>query len=82
MEREGFILVNIGNLFHFTPFSWPQEHILSVADPGFSREGVPTPKMGVLTYYFAIFFEENCMKMKEFGPPDTPLRSTTDVIFI
>ena len=26
-----------------------------VADSGFSRGGAPTPKMGVLTYYFAIF---------------------------
>ena len=26
--------------------------------------GAPTPKVGVLTYFFA----ENCMKMKEFGP--------------
>ena len=25
--------------------------------------------MGVLTYYFAIFFSENRMKMKEFGTP-------------
>ena len=25
--------------------------------------------MGVLTYYFAIYFPENCMKMKEFGRP-------------
>ena len=27
----------------------------------------PTPNVAVLTYYFAIFFAENCMKMKEFG---------------
>ena len=37
----------------------------------------PTPNVAVLTYYFAIFFAENCMKMKEFGPrgciPGTPL---------
>ena len=26
-------------------------------------EGAPTPKLGVLTYFFA----ENCMKMKELG---------------
>ena len=27
--------------------------------------GAPTAKVGVQTYYFA----ENCMKMKEVGPP-------------
>ena len=37
----------------------------AVADLGFSPGGAPTPKVGVLIYYFA----ENCMKMKEFGPP-------------
>ena len=26
--------------------------------------GAPIPKVGVLTYYFANFFAENCMKMK------------------
>ena len=30
--------------------------------------GLPTPKVGVLTYDFTNFFAENCMKMKEFGP--------------
>ena len=30
--------------------------------------GVPTPKMGVLIYYFDNRFAENCIKMKEFGP--------------
>ena len=44
-------------------------------------EGSPTPKVGVQTYYFAILFAENCMKIKEFGPPvgtsvpGTPLES-------
>ena len=27
--------------------------------------GAPTPKVGMLTYFFA----ENCMKIKEFGAP-------------
>ena len=36
-----------------------------MADPGFSWGGCQLSK----TYYFAIFFAENCMKMKEFGPP-------------
>ena len=31
-------------------------------------EGAPTPRVGVLTYYFAFFLAANCMKMKEFGP--------------
>ena len=64
--------------------SWANKYVnedrpwLPLVDPGFSW-GVPTPKVGVLTYYFAIFFAENCMKMKEFGPwgelriPVTPL---------
>ena len=38
---------------------------LSVADPGFSPGGVPTPKIAIIFHIFA----ENCMKMKEFGPP-------------
>ena len=39
----------------------------AVADPGFSSGGggAPTPKMGLFFQLFA----ENCMKMKEFGPP-------------
>ena len=44
--------------------------------------GAPTPKVGELTYYFAIFFAENCMKTKEFGPrgsvPGAPLRPAND----
>ena len=38
---------------------------LSVADPGFSPGGAPTPKSAIIFQFFA----ENCMKMKEFGPP-------------
>ena len=37
----------------------------SVADPGFSPGGAPTPKNAIIFQFFA----ENCMKMKEFGPP-------------
>ena len=36
----------------------------SVADPGFSPGGAPTPKIAIIFHIFA----ENCMKMKEFGP--------------
>ena len=36
----------------------------SVADPGFSPGGAPTPKSAIIFQFFA----ENCMKMKEFGP--------------
>ena len=32
----------------------------------FPEEGAPTPKSGII---FHFFFAENCMKMKEFGPP-------------
>ena len=37
---------------------------LSVADPGFSPGGAPTPKIAIIFQNFA----KNCMKMKEFGP--------------
>ena len=42
-------------------------HSLSVADPGFSPGGggALTPKIAIIFHIFA----ENCMKMKEFGPP-------------
>ena len=36
-----------------------------MADPGFSPGGAPTPKSAIIFQFFA----ENCMKMKEFGPP-------------
>ena len=36
-----------------------------MADPGFSRGGAPITKFGL----FFKFFAEDCMKMKEFGPP-------------
>ena len=46
----------------------------------FPEGGVPTPKLGL----FCNFFAENCMKMKEFGPPrgarvpGAPLRSVNE----
>ena len=40
----------------------------AVADPGFSPGGAPTPKSAIIFQFFA----ENCMKMKEFGPPGGP----------
>ena len=39
--------------------------ISAVADLGFSPGGAPTPKSTIIFQFFA----ENCMKMKEFGPP-------------
>ena len=41
-----------------------QLRVLSVADPGFSPGGAPTPKIAIIFHIFA----ETCMKMKEFGP--------------
>ena len=39
---------------------------MSLADPGFSPGGgAPTPKSAIIFQFFA----ENCMKMKELGPP-------------
>ena len=37
---------------------------ISVADPGFSPGGVPTPKIAIIFHIIA----KTCMKMKEFGP--------------
>ena len=37
----------------------------TVADPGFSPGGAPTPKIAIIFHIFT----ENCIKMKEFGPP-------------
>ena len=37
----------------------------AVADPGFSPGGAPTSKIAIIFQFLA----ENCMKMKEFGPP-------------
>ena len=55
----------------------------TVADPGFSRGGAPTPKLGL----FGKFFAENCMKMKESRPPGgrvpgAPLRSSNVQVFL
>ena len=49
------------SLFHTSPL------FVVLADPGFSRGGggAPTPKSAIIFQFFA----ENCMKMKEFGPP-------------
>ena len=41
-------------------------YLFAVADPGFSRGGCANSKKVPL---FFKFFAENCMKMKEFGPP-------------
>ena len=47
----------------------------------FPEVGAPTPKLGVLTYYFA----KNCIKIKEFGPrggtctPGTPFDPPMDL---
>ena len=40
-------------------------HCHAVVDPGFSPGGAPTPKSAII-FQFSL---ENCMKMKEFGPP-------------
>ena len=42
-----------------------------MADPGFCPGGTPTPKK--IFYFFA----ENCMKMKQFGPPGGRIPGTT-----
>ena len=38
-----------------------------MADPGFHRQEAPNPEIEAKTYHLAIFFAENCMKMKEIG---------------
>ena len=45
--------------------SYLYEVSTTVADPGFSPGGAPTSKNALIFQFFA----ENCMKMKEFGPP-------------
>ena len=49
----------------------------------FPQGGAPTPKSAIIFQIFA----ENCMKMKEFGPPGggraslaPPLRSANDMV--
>ena len=44
--------------------------LFTVADPGFSSGGAPTPKSAIIFQIFA----ENCMKMNEFGPPGRRMR--------
>ena len=44
---------------------WASGGGVAVADPGFSPGGASTPKIAIIFHIFA----ENCMKMKEFGPP-------------
>ena len=52
--------LNASDLYYYLNSS------LAVADPGFSPGGgAPTPKIAIIFHIFA----ENCMKMKEFGPP-------------
>ena len=38
---------------------------IAVADPGFSPGGASNPKIAIIFQIFA----ENCIKIKEFGPP-------------
>ena len=59
---------NSSNLMYIIKLSG----IISVADPGFP--GAPTPKVGVLTYYFTNFCQK-LHEMKEFGPPGESLAS-------
>ena len=46
-----------------------------MATSRFVMRGAPTPKVCVLTYYFAFFFVETGMKTKEFGTGDASLVS-------
>ena len=48
----------------------PTKMPISVADPGYLRQGVPIPGFGSKTHYLARFFAENCMKMKEIEPKE------------
>ena len=79
--RPKFYYVDPPLVFASLSCKWPillllttlQYHI-PVADPGFSRGGAAIAKLGL----FCKFFAENCMTMKDFGPPgagilDAPL---------
>ena len=63
------LVVDLGELFHIAVNDFDAQKSVrysSVADPGFSPGGgAPTPKSAIIFQ----FFPENCMKMKEFGPP-------------
>ena len=52
-------------ILYFSNLFCTYVHTLPVADPGFSPGGAATPKIAIIFQMFA----ENCMKMKEFGPP-------------
>ena len=71
------------------PLESTESRLISIGDSRLNASGrsriflkeVPTPKVGVLTYYFAKFCED-CMKMKEsghrgrpWGPLDPPMNS-------
>ena len=53
------------DLVFITTYIVGLSNYISVVDPGFSPGGAPTPKIAIIFHIFA----ENCMKMKEFGPP-------------
>ena len=53
------------SIFQYVTLTSHLDLFLPVADPGFSPGGAPTPKIAIIFQIFA----ENCMRMKEFGPP-------------
>ena len=83
MSREGFMsrgnrgYVQRGRVYHGTRDMYPMVLTPSGGQwriQDFLEGGAPIPKLGL----FCNFFAENCMKMKEFGPPGvslSPLRS-------
>ena len=60
LRYDKFIITNLPKITIM-----PIKSFITVADPGFSPGGAPTPKSAIIFQFFA----ENCMKMKEFEPP-------------
>ena len=77
LQFKRYFTIQMFRIFNFvkflkrsTPDAHPDDWVWNirnraVADPGFSPGGAPTPKIAIIFHIFA----ENCMKMKEFGPP-------------
>ena len=45
-----------------------------LADSGFPRRGGANTRGGSANIRFCQIFQKNCMKLKEFGPPDAPMK--------
>ena len=58
---------NLFNFCYHSQFEWITRYQWQIQD--FPWEGAPTPKVGVLTYYFAFFLLKTAWKWKNWRPP-------------